>query len=145
SLEYIAANGGVITDAVSTQQWPGDAQVHVSLVNWIKQPTRAPEEFALDGKPVDGITPELRPPHKYTGKGDRRCLAPSMHLAAQRISLTSLYFIGRTQWKDTVSRDLGKIIEAYVGDQLRSLDTAVVTGERSYKIKKNTLMTADLC
>ena len=67
SLEYIASNGGVITDAVSTQKWPGDAKVHVSLVNWIKQPTYPPATFILDGKPVDGITPELRTPQKSTG------------------------------------------------------------------------------
>lgn len=67
SLEYIASNGGVITDAVSTQKWPGDAKVHVSLVNWTKLPTRAPEKFFLDGKAVDGITPELRIPAQSTG------------------------------------------------------------------------------
>lgn len=36
SLDYIVSNGGEITDAVSTQVWSGDAQVHVSIVNWIK-------------------------------------------------------------------------------------------------------------
>lgn len=35
-LDYIVANGGVITDAVSTQVWSGDAAVHVSIANWIK-------------------------------------------------------------------------------------------------------------
>lgn len=35
-LDYIVENGGTITDAVSTQVWSGDAQVHVSIVNWIK-------------------------------------------------------------------------------------------------------------
>lgn len=35
-LDYIVANDGTITDAVSTQVWSGDAQVHVSIVNWIK-------------------------------------------------------------------------------------------------------------
>ena len=35
-LDYIVANGGVITDAVSTQVWSGDANVSVSIVNWIK-------------------------------------------------------------------------------------------------------------
>ncbi|MGH4016444.1 MAG: hypothetical protein ACRDSL_21450 [Pseudonocardiaceae bacterium] len=79
----------------------------------------------------------------YVGMGDGRYIAPSMHLAAQRISLASLYFIGMTQWKEAFSRDFGKIIEAYVGDQLRLLDSAVVTGERPYKIKKNSLMAAD--
>lgn len=35
-LDYIVANGGTITEAVSTQVWSGDAAVHVSIVNWIK-------------------------------------------------------------------------------------------------------------
>jgi hypothetical protein len=67
SLEYIATNGGVITDAISTQDWPGEAGVDVSLVNWIKTPSSPPAEFVLDGKPVAGITPELRTPDRSTG------------------------------------------------------------------------------
>lgn len=35
-LDYIVANKGVITDAVSSQVWSGDAVVHVSIVNWMK-------------------------------------------------------------------------------------------------------------
>jgi hypothetical protein len=38
SLDYIAGNGGTITEAVSSQVWPGEAVVHVSIVNWIKGP-----------------------------------------------------------------------------------------------------------
>ena len=36
SLDYIAQNGGTITDAISTEVWSGEAAVHVSIVNWIK-------------------------------------------------------------------------------------------------------------
>jgi SAM-dependent methyltransferase len=39
SLDYVLTNGGVITDAVSTQVWSGDAAVHVSIVNWEKAGT----------------------------------------------------------------------------------------------------------
>jgi len=60
SLEYIVDNGGVITDAVSSQRWPGDAVVHVSLVNWAKQPLAPIEQFVLDGEEVSGITSSLR-------------------------------------------------------------------------------------
>ena len=35
-LDYIVSNGGIITDAVSTQVWSGDANVSVSIVNWVK-------------------------------------------------------------------------------------------------------------
>ena len=36
SLDYVVNHGGTITEAVSSLVWPGDAVVHVSLVNWIK-------------------------------------------------------------------------------------------------------------
>jgi SAM-dependent methyltransferase len=36
SLDYVVDNGGTITEAVSTQVWSGEAQVHVSIVNWVK-------------------------------------------------------------------------------------------------------------
>lgn len=59
SLDYIVANGGVITDAISNQKWPGDAKVHVSIVNWVKQP-ESEGRFTLDGDSVIGITASLR-------------------------------------------------------------------------------------
>ncbi|GIJ26838.1 DNA modification methyltransferase [Micromonospora qiuiae] len=68
SLEYVTSNDGVITDAVSSQVWPGEAKVHVSLVNWIKSPAEPPTEFTLDGEAVTGITAELKAPESSTGK-----------------------------------------------------------------------------
>ncbi len=41
-LDYIVQNGGIITDAVSTQVWSGEAVVHVSIANWIKQIPESP-------------------------------------------------------------------------------------------------------
>jgi hypothetical protein len=58
SLEYIVNGGGTITDAVSSQKWPGEAKVHVSLVNWVKGDGVGPN--FLDGVPVPGIDPSLR-------------------------------------------------------------------------------------
>jgi hypothetical protein len=58
SLAQIANSGGVITDAVSTQVWSGEANVHVSIVCWQKEPIS--DSFRmLDGKSVEGITPSL--------------------------------------------------------------------------------------
>lgn len=59
SLQYVIDQGGVITDAVSSQKWPGEAKVHVSLVNWIDDPTEPPKPFVLDGLEVAGIGPDL--------------------------------------------------------------------------------------
>lgn len=38
SLNYVVEKGGVITDAVSRQKWPGEATVNVSIVNWVTPP-----------------------------------------------------------------------------------------------------------
>lgn len=70
SLDWIVDTGGMITSAVSSQPWSGEAKVHVSIVNWVKQPIAMPAAFLLDGREVSGITSALRPgadrpkPHK---------------------------------------------------------------------------------
>ncbi|QCS50775.1 class I SAM-dependent DNA methyltransferase [Picosynechococcus sp. PCC 11901] len=56
SLEYIVQNGGFIHEAVSTQPWSGEANVHVSLVNWAKQ---KPEHYLLDNQEVKSINSSL--------------------------------------------------------------------------------------
>lgn len=61
SLNYIVESGGVITDAVSSQDWPGEANVDVSIVNWIKGPLPAEPQRILDERRVDGIDTALRP------------------------------------------------------------------------------------
>lgn len=60
SLEWLSEDGGVITTAVSEQEWPGEANVHVSVVNWVKRPPAVPKGIALDGVPVDAISTTLR-------------------------------------------------------------------------------------
>ncbi len=53
-LDYIVANGGTITDAVSTQVWSGDAVVHVSIVNWVKGPDKSEKLLVFqNGDSVD--------------------------------------------------------------------------------------------
>ena len=51
------SKGGIIHDAVSTQEWSGDAAVHVSIVNWSKE---NPNRFFLDGVPVSLISSSLK-------------------------------------------------------------------------------------
>jgi hypothetical protein len=60
SLNYVVENGGVITNAVSSQKWPGDAVVEVSIVNWVQQPDSAPKRLTLDNVEVEGIDTALR-------------------------------------------------------------------------------------
>ncbi len=56
SLEYVTQNGGFLHDVISTQEWSGDAKVHVSLVNWCYQETR---NLYLDNISVNTINSSL--------------------------------------------------------------------------------------
>ncbi len=57
TLDYILSNGGYIHNAVSTQEWSGEAAVHVSIVNWSRS---LPKTFILDGKDVHTINSSLK-------------------------------------------------------------------------------------
>ena len=49
SLDYVVESGGVITEAVDAIPWSGDAQVTVSIVNWIKgEPGPDPRVLWMD-------------------------------------------------------------------------------------------------
>jgi len=45
-LGHVVARGGTITEAVSTMVWPGEAVVHVSVVNWIKGEAAGPKKLS---------------------------------------------------------------------------------------------------
>ncbi|MGH3363018.1 MAG: DNA methyltransferase, partial [Nocardioides sp.] len=59
SLDYVVAEDGVITDGIKSQKWPGEAHVHVSIVNWVRDPATPPQEFTLEGVAVSGIRADL--------------------------------------------------------------------------------------
>ncbi|MBE9169202.1 class I SAM-dependent DNA methyltransferase [Pleurocapsales cyanobacterium LEGE 06147] len=57
TLDYITNNKGHIHEAISTQPWSGEANVHVSIVNWsLKQP----KQYFLDNKQVSFINSSLQ-------------------------------------------------------------------------------------
>lgn len=57
SLDYIANNSGIIHEAVSSQEWSGDAQVRVSVVNWSRENSK---DCYLDNERVERINSALR-------------------------------------------------------------------------------------
>lgn len=56
SLDYIVSQNGFIYEAVSTQVWSGEANVHVSIVNWSKE---NPAKYFLDNIQVSRISTSL--------------------------------------------------------------------------------------
>lgn len=57
ALDHVTQKGGVIHEAISTQPWSGEANVHVSLVNWCKQ---SPKAYHLDNHEVASINSALK-------------------------------------------------------------------------------------
>jgi SAM-dependent methyltransferase len=61
SLDYILQNGGFIHDAISSQDWSGDASVDVSIVNWsLKESTKESTPCYLDNYEVNSISSSLK-------------------------------------------------------------------------------------
>lgn len=63
SLEWLMESEGVITNAISSQDWSGEAAVDVSIVNWIKEPASDEKlDFVLDGVEIgEPISASLTP------------------------------------------------------------------------------------
>ncbi|WP_396888632.1 DNA methyltransferase [Microcystis aeruginosa] len=57
SLDYVVKQGGFIHEAISTQPWSGEANVHVSIVNWSKE---RPKELFLDNLSVNLLSTALK-------------------------------------------------------------------------------------
>lgn len=66
SLEYISSKKGIITSAVSTQVWSGTANVHVSIVNWVKNKKDVLSDIYLDEKKVKFINTSLKAEEDFT-------------------------------------------------------------------------------
>lgn len=62
SLAYIVSEAGTITDAVSSQPWPGQAAVNVSIVNWLKGQADGSFRLTVKGQVYDceKIEPHLQ-------------------------------------------------------------------------------------
>lgn len=65
SLGYITNHKGIIHYAVSSQVWSGDAKVHVSIVNWVKESWS--DKFILDGHEVSQINSSLKSESDVSG------------------------------------------------------------------------------
>jgi hypothetical protein len=62
SLDYVVADGGTITNAVSSRLWPGEAALNVSMVSWTKGHAEGPHQLLIgdDVVPVSCIPTHLQ-------------------------------------------------------------------------------------
>ena len=120
SLNYVVEKGGVITDAVSRQKWPGEAVVNVSIVNWVQQPSEPSARFVLDGEEVAGINTRLReskiPIEEYAA------LPVNLGRSFQGPIPAGTFYLDRDEAQEILARDdaaYGEVVRPYlVGDDI---------------------------
>ena len=78
-LDYVTQNGGVIHDAISTQEWSGEAKVHVSIVNWCYSKN---VNYFLDNHDVNGINSGL---NSNTDVSSSRRIAANLNYCLQGV------------------------------------------------------------
>jgi hypothetical protein len=102
ATDYIVQNGGTITNAVSSQPWPGLAVVNVSMVNWVKGAAEGePRRLVIDGAMFEPkfIPPTLQLDVNLTGAS---ALAANARGSSQGLVLGTKEF----QFDGEVAREL---------------------------------------
>jgi len=74
---------------------------------------------------------------------DERLIAPIPQLILWKLSPLELYYQGIKRWKEPFTRDMGELLEDYVGRQFDALADAEVWPEVVYKVGKNEVKSVD--
>ncbi|MBE9223485.1 class I SAM-dependent DNA methyltransferase [Cyanobacterium stanieri LEGE 03274] len=118
SLDYILQNKGIIHEAISTQEWSGEAAVHVSIVNWSKS---IPNNYFLDNKQVKQINSSLT---SLTDVSQAKKLKINKNICFQGVSPVGMGFIiTEKQAQEFIKADSNnkKVIKLFsMGDNLAS-------------------------
>jgi hypothetical protein len=118
SLDKVVDAGGTIFNAISKQKWSGEAQVTVSIVNFVHRGPYAGQK-RLDGKKVASINSSLKAKSK---KAEYYHINSEKKLAYVGVAIQGIGFIvNEKQRRKYISRDSAnrKVIKPYlVGDDL---------------------------
>lgn len=111
SLDYIVANGGTITNAVSTRAWPGEAAVNVSMVNWVHGQREGPHKLEVGSTTfeVERIHPHLQLHADVTATTD---LAANAGVMSEGVGFRHPAFVWSGQRRPTNNRALRPIATA---------------------------------
>jgi hypothetical protein len=88
SIDRMLAAGGTITDAWRSYPWPGDAAVHIGIVNWVMAPYEG--VLTLDGHEADRITPSLT---SGANVSRARTIPENLRLSFMGVTLGNMGFV----------------------------------------------------
>ena len=130
-LDYIVKEGGTITNAVSTQVWSGEANVHVSIVNWIKGNFRGKKKLSTQlGSTVNSPWKVETPRHINSALSSKTSVKNAQILQVNKkpkkcfqgqIAGSSGFYVSKTQYNLLINKSSqnSKIIfPFFVGGEL---------------------------
>lgn len=123
SLDYVADNGGTIFEAVSSQLWSGEANVHVSIVNWVKGSYPGKKTLWLNENEiklkVDHITSRLTVDVDVrTAKDLAANKKPPVCFQGQTVGVAKAFMIDRATAEDLIAKGEGAVIHPFTGGGL---------------------------
>ncbi|XTZ18261.1 hypothetical protein ACQSSU_13260 [Micromonospora echinospora] len=74
---------------------------------------------------------------------DGRLIAPVRHLIPRRLTPLEMYYVGLGRWRSAFTRDLGELLEDYLGRQFATLPRARVHPEIVYREGRQELKSVD--
>lgn len=74
---------------------------------------------------------------------DGRLVAPVPEVIGRKLAPIELYYLGIKRWGQAFARDMGKLLEDYIGRQLAALPNAEVHPEVTYTEKKDVIDSVD--
>jgi hypothetical protein len=74
---------------------------------------------------------------------DGRLLAPVLQAIGRKLSLIELYYLGIKRWGEAFARDMGELLEDYIGRQLASMPSVDVHPEIAYTDRRDVIYSVD--
>jgi hypothetical protein len=74
---------------------------------------------------------------------DGRLLAPVLQTIGRKLSPIELYYLGIKRWGEAFARDMGELLEDYIGRQLASMPDIELHPEVTYAEKKDVIKSVD--
>jgi len=120
SLDYVVDNGGTIVEAVSTEPWSGEANVNVSIINWVKGDAPGKKVLWLDNNQLkletDYITSALSAEVDVRNAAKLECnRRPQVCFQGQTYGVAAAFLIDAATAQNLRARGEGAVVHPFMG------------------------------
>jgi SAM-dependent methyltransferase len=120
SLDYVVDNGGTIIEAVSSEPWSGEANVHVSIINWVKGDAPGTKVLWLNNNQLkletDHINSSLTADVDVSKAAKLECnKTPQVCFQGQTYGVAAAFLIDDVTAQDLRAHGEGAVVHPFMG------------------------------